>query len=355
MTTALRDLALRVFASAACGISVSDSRLDNLPVGYRMSFSQALVTTSETMFARVLIPRLFYELPIDTLRQSDTAYAELPRHIKQLITDVREQGKKASTDDLDNDADLFRRLVAANELETDMSIRLTDDELVANLYAFFLAGHETSAHTLAFCFGLLALHPEVQDHIYGEANQVWTSVDDNASALTDFNKLDYTLAVIRETLRLFPAELKVIRVSTRDTSLPSLKRQVDGSWAPENVDVPRGTTCVINIHALHMSPLYWGDDVELFRPERFLDSEHQWPKDAWIPFTAGPHVCIGQRFALIEMVCTVARLVLKYRLAPPPEILTLSRAEQYEKLLSYTIAATTTPGNVNLVLTRRHR
>ncbi|KAH7100851.1 cytochrome P450, partial [Auriculariales sp. MPI-PUGE-AT-0066] len=100
--------------------------------------------------------------------------------------------------------------------------------------------------------------------------------------------------------------------------------------------------------------IYWGDDAELFRPTRFIDSPgYDWPRDAWIPFTTGPRVCIGQRFATVESVCILARLLRKYRIVPTPEVAALPKAEQWRRLTKWTVGITSTPGCVDLVLERR--
>ncbi|KZV78424.1 cytochrome P450 [Exidia glandulosa HHB12029] len=103
-----------------------------------------------------------------------------------------------------------------------------------------------------------------------------------------------------------------------------------------------------------MSPLYWGEDAELFRPERFIDSPgYEWPRDAWIPFTGGPHVCLGQRFATVESVCILARMARKYRISPTPEIAKLPKDEQWRRLTKWTVGVTSTPGRVDLLFEKR--
>ncbi|KZV78423.1 cytochrome P450 [Exidia glandulosa HHB12029] len=169
------------------------------------------------MFHRVLAPRWLYSLRIETLKKSDEAYGELQRYIKQMIAEARASGAAPGADAESSEAaDLFRRLVDANDEE--QGARLTDDELLSNIYVFFLAGHETSAHTLTFAFALLALHPEVQDKLYDEAKRLWPEDSGeqwSTSKLPDYNRLEYALAVFRETLRLFPAEVAIQRIGNR--------------------------------------------------------------------------------------------------------------------------------------------
>ena len=111
---------------------------------------------------------------------------------------------------------------------------------------------------------------------------------------------EYTLAVFRETLRLFPAVVRTRRDAVFDTTLPSRARDPDtGEWVSgPPVKVSAGTPCILNIHAVHMSrtfiirdlddsvadvgiALYWGADAEEFRPDRFIDTaDYQWPREA---------------------------------------------------------------------------
>jgi len=234
------------------------------------------------------------------------------------------------------------------------------DDLIANPLFGRLAGHETTAHALTFAFALLATHPEIQERIHQEARAVWPDLNDaswSASTLADYNALEYTLAAFRETLRLLPVVIRTGRIAIRDTLLPYEARNTStGEWEAQEVAVKKGVEAYINIFGLHMDPRSWGDDIEAFRPERFIDrlnEGYEWPRDVWVPFASGPHVCLGQRFALVEGVCILARLVRKYRIGPTPEVAQLSQAEQRKKLTAWTAGVTATPGRVDLVLEPR--
>ncbi|KAH7103503.1 cytochrome P450 [Auriculariales sp. MPI-PUGE-AT-0066] len=286
---------------------------------YTMSFGELLFVAIETMIVKVVTPRWMYQLPITKLQQSDTAYTELRNYIVDMIAAQR-NGKQPGSEASKEVADLFRRLVAANE----------EEELVL----------ETSAHTITFALALLAIQPDIQDNVFREATAVWpewatSSLSDTINCCDFILSLEYTLAVFRETLRLFPPVVRTKRDATSDTTLPSRVRDPQtGSWKAAPVAVPAGTACVVCIHAAHMSPLYWGEDVSHFRPEHFMDTaDYQWPRDAWIPFTAGPRV---------------------YRLLPPPELDGLSREQQRTKLTKWMPGVTATPGNVNLVFEPRN-
>ncbi|EGO26310.1 hypothetical protein SERLADRAFT_463220 [Serpula lacrymans var. lacrymans S7.9] len=103
-----------------------------------------------------------------------------------------------------------------------------------------------------------------------------------------------------------------------------------------------------------MNPLYWGDDVEDFKPERFIDSDtYRWPRDAFLSFSAGPRACIGQRFAYTESVCILASLVDRYEVLLPENLMHKPFEEQKEKMLKWTHSITLIPTNANVRLRRR--
>ncbi|EJD34763.1 cytochrome P450, partial [Auricularia subglabra TFB-10046 SS5] len=183
VTDDLRHITLSIIASAGFGLKFRRENQGEPARGFTMSFGEALFTAIESMFLRIAAPRFLYALPIPALRRCDRAYSELERYIRQMTTEAREKVEGGEA------ADLFRRLVEANEAEGEASARLTDDELISNIYVYFLAGHETSAHALTFALALLALHPEVQEKLHEEAARVWPVLDGaewRSSTISDF-------------------------------------------------------------------------------------------------------------------------------------------------------------------------
>ncbi|KAH7101972.1 614/534 cytochrome P450 [Auriculariales sp. MPI-PUGE-AT-0066] len=204
------------------------------------------------------------------------------------------------------------RSVRAADSETNPELRLTDMELVADVMAFLIGGHESTAHTIAIALGLLALHPEEQEMVYEELRTY--SEPENHPVTREFdryedlNKLRRTLAVLHETLRLYPPVAHISKESTIDTNLPLAFPAPNGMTS---VPVPKGTIVTAHIIGLHYNPRWWKDPF-LFRPTRFLDPH--WPRDAFLPFSAGPRVCIGRRFAETESIALLAVLISKYRI-----------------------------------------
>ncbi|KAH7100852.1 cytochrome P450 [Auriculariales sp. MPI-PUGE-AT-0066] len=184
VTTELRDMSLFIIASAGFGLHFSRDSMGVRTAGFKMPFVQSLFVAVETMIVKVLAPRWMYVLPIKKLQDSNIAYTELKQYIVAMISEARQGMKPGQVAHVDSEpADLFRRLIAANEEEQNEKARLADDELISNIFAFFLAGHETSAHTLTFALALLALHPEEQEKVYLEAKQQWPSMLDEAVSI----------------------------------------------------------------------------------------------------------------------------------------------------------------------------
>jgi cytochrome P450 len=175
------------------------------------------------------------------------------------------------------------------------------DEMIDQVAIFFLAGHETSASALSWALLMLALAPEVQDRVAAEVA--------NAGPL-DFaalSKLRYTRDVFREVLRLYPPVPMMVREATR----------------PEDFrgrSVLPGAQVVLSPWHLHRHERLW-DDPDTFDPDRWQrPSARDTARDAYMPFSAGPRVCPGAGFAMIEGVAMLAALVgrLHFALAAGP-------------------------------------
>lgn len=227
------------------------------------------------------------KLPTPSARRMRSAVSTLDRITGQIVRRRLEQGLK------ETDTDLLSVLLRAAGHGTDealMSEREVRDELVT----LVIAGHETVASSLVWTLHLLADHPEVQKKLYAELDEVLAG---RPPAWADIRELRYTRAVVDEALRLYPPAW----VITRRSSGPDT---IDG------VDVPEGTLVIVSPWLLQRSASNW-PDPERFEPERFLGAG---PGEgdrspAYLPFGAGPRLCIGRDFALVESVLLIATLL----------------------------------------------
>ncbi|MEZ5910781.1 MAG: cytochrome P450 [Paracoccaceae bacterium] len=170
-------------------------------------------------------------------------------------------------------------------------------ELRDNLLTFIVAGHETTALTLAWSLYLCAFDTGVQDAARAEAQAV---LGDRAATAADVTKLSLVRRIVDEALRLYPPAAILSRTAQADDML--CRR-----------GVRRGDTVMLPIYALHRNHMLW-DDPDRFDPDRFVAG----PADrfAYLPFGDGPRICIGASFALQEAVIILATLLARFRFTP---------------------------------------
>ncbi|GLK62872.1 cytochrome P450 [Paracoccus kondratievae] len=189
--------------------------------------------------------------------------------------------------------DLLDLLRAGEDPETRR--RMTPAELRDNLLTFIVAGHETTALTLAWALYLLAFDPQVQARAADEAQ---ATLDGRAAAAADLPRLPYIRQVIEEALRLYPPAAFLSRTARAHDMLGGR-------------EVLPGDTIMLPIYALHRHHLLW-NDPDRFDPERFAPGTTR-DRFAFLPFGAGPRICIGASFALQEAVIILATLVSRFR------------------------------------------
>ncbi|MEU1971002.1 cytochrome P450 [Microbacterium sp. NPDC019599] len=192
--------------------------------------------------------------------------------------------------------DLLSRLMQARDAETGeaMSETLLRDESIT----IYFAGHETTARTLTFAWYALAQHPEVAARLHDEVDGV---LGDGPPTLEQLHALPYTLQVVKEVLRLYPAA-------------PFYARDAVDADAIGPFDVPANATVMLSPYYTHRHPGFW-PDPERFDPDRWTrDAEHARHGHAYHPFAAGPRICIGNNFSLLESHLLLA--VLARRFAP---------------------------------------
>ena len=170
-------------------------------------------------------------------------------------------------------------------------------QLIDELLILFVAGHETTANALSFSLYMLAKHPEKQNKLFQEINSV--NLEDT-DKMTLLGQLVYTKQCIQEAMRLYPPVYFIDRESMADDEI-------------ENCHYKKGTVWLINLHELHRDPKFW-KQPEVYFPERFNTAYKKDFSDYYFPFGAGPRMCVGNNFAMYEMILTVATLVKKFRI-----------------------------------------
>lgn len=194
--------------------------------------------------------------------------------------------------------DLLDLLLDGEDPETKRQMNTA--ELRDNLLTFIVAGHETTALTLAWSFYLCAFDQEVQDRARAEAQTV---LQGRAAAGEDVANLPFIRMIADEALRLYPPAGMISRTAMASDTLCGR-------------EVRAGDTVIIPIYALHRNHRLW-DDPDTFRPERFADRKSI-ERYAYLPFGDGPRICIGASFALQEAVIVLATLLSRFRFRPVP-------------------------------------
>ncbi|KAJ8732335.1 hypothetical protein PYW08_015065 [Mythimna loreyi] len=178
-------------------------------------------------------------------------------------------------------------------------------ELREETLVIVLAGTDTSAVGTAFTTVMLAKYPDVQEKVYNELQEVFEGSDRPVTP-EDLPRLKYLEVVIKETLRLYPPVPFIVRQVQKDVTVPS------------GITLVKGCGVFISIWSIHRNPRYWGEDAELFRPERFLDTPLKHPA-AFMPFSHGPRSCLGYQYAMMSMKTALATLLRRYRVLPIEE------------------------------------
>jgi cytochrome P450 len=272
--TRLQGLTLEVILRAVFGLERGE-RLDAL----RTTMTEILTLSTQPLS---LIPQLQRDIP--GVRDW-SAFEALRDEADRLIFELIDERRTAGEDDR-NDV-LAMLLAARHEDGTEMNRKELRDELMTML----VAGHETTASSLAFAFKLLARHPHVVEQL-AEGDE------------------DYLAATIHEVLRARPV---------LPNSAPRLVKQpVEiGGWHYEP-----GVCLVPNAYLVHHDPEIYPDPYT-FRPERFLDEAPG--TYTWIPFGGGRRRCLGASFAILEMKTVLREVAGRYELQPAGEALELTR------------------------------
>ncbi|KLO20769.1 cytochrome P450 [Schizopora paradoxa] len=302
-----RKIALFVIGSAGFGHSVSWSEDSDLNPGHRMTFRTALTIVCKDLFLKLIVPRWASRFS-QRYKNIFIAFDELKLYMEEMILDRQANAQSQVRNDL------FSNLILASHEETETKYKLSSEELMGDTFIFLLAGHETSAHTLAFAFALLALHPEEQELLYEEIRSVMK--DGKLPEYKDMASLKRSTAVFYETLRLFPPVNVIPKVCAEDTTL-SISAAASSFSEAQQKNLPRrsvamseGARVLIHIPGLHYNPRFW-DEPESFKPERFL---RDWPRDAFLPFSGGPRACIGRRFFEAEGIATLSSIVSQFKI-----------------------------------------
>ena len=227
-------------------------------------------------------------VPTASNRRYRAARELVHRSISELIA------KRRATDEARWPDDLLSRLMKARDEETGqaMSETLLRDESITT----FFAGHETTARTMTFAWYALAANPRVTERLHEELDRVLAG---RLPTVDELRQLPYTLQVIKEVLRLYPAA-------------PFYVRDAIGADQLGGFDVPAGAGVMLSPYYTHRHPKFWTNPDE-FDPDRWTrEKETVLHGHQYHPFAAGPRICIGNNFSLLESHLLLAVLAQRF-------------------------------------------
>ncbi|XP_075986811.1 cytochrome P450 4c3-like [Anticarsia gemmatalis] len=184
-------------------------------------------------------------------------------------------------------------------LELSEENALTDKEIQEEVDTAIVTGFDTTSSLLGYIMILLGTHPRVQEKIYQEISELFPI--DRDVEKEDFQKLVYTEAVIKESLRVF-------------TTGPVTLRYVDKDVKLKNYTMRAGSQCVVLLYGAHRDGV-WGKDAEDFRPERWLDSGMSANPGAFVGFSLGKRSCLGKTYAMLSMKTTLVHFLRRYKIS----------------------------------------
>lgn len=173
---------------------------------------------------------------------------------------------------------------------------MDDEQLIDEILILFVAGHETTSNALTFTCELLARNQDWQERIFKEASQLRSAETDLMSVVTN-SKI--AQQVIEESMRLYPPAYFIDRVNVEADEF-------------EGKRFEPGSSLLFSVYEIHRHPDLW-EDADEFRPQRFADGGKRYSSQ-YFPFGAGPRKCIGNNFAMFEMIIAISELISRYRI-----------------------------------------
>jgi cytochrome P450 len=216
-------------------------------------------------------------------------YINLSKEARNILKGIVEERKASGK----RYGDLLDMLL---ETQYDDGKGMSEEQLIDEILIIFTAGHETTSNALTFTFQLLAKHPEWQDKIYEE----WLSLKaDDSDLMTRVSASKVCQQVLEESMRLYPPAYFIDRVNISDDEFNGMHFEA-------------GSNLLFSVYEMHRHPDLW-EQPEDFLPQRFNEGSRTYSSQ-YFPFGAGPRKCIGNNFAMFEMIIAVSELISKYKI-----------------------------------------
>lgn len=275
----MNELAFQVVAKSLFDFSADTNTLKRL---------QFIIEKLQLFIVKEL--RLPYKKIWFHLKGEVKYHMRLVKESRIIINEIIEKRKvsNAKHDDL-----LDMLLHAQYEDDT----KMTNDQLIDEILILFVAGHETTANALTFTLKLLAQNKEVLKKVKEEIN---TAAFQNIESIEAISQLNYTKCCIEESMRLYPPAWITDRVNIEDDHM-------------EGYILKKGTIVGASIYEMHRNKKYW-KNPNAYKPERFLEENRKQIMPFYMPFGAGPRLCIGNNFAMYEMIIAIYAILKKFEI-----------------------------------------
>jgi cytochrome P450 len=312
---------------------IPNTDIDVFPIFNDLAFQTVVKSLFSTAVNQKSINRLQYiteaaqRMMVKELRQPYlgwwfTASGKIKEHVdltiearailKTIVDERKISGKRAD--------DLLDMLL---DSKYDDGSAMQEAQLLDEILILFTAGHETTANALTFTCQLLAQHPEWQDQIFEEVTRNEAQEHD---VMTTLKTSKICKAVIEEAMRLYPPAYFIDRVNIEADTF-------------EGMHFEPNSNLLFSVYEIHRHPNLW-EQPNAFLPQRFKEGSQQFSSQ-YFPFGAGPRKCIGNNFAMFEMIIAINKLVSKFKLYPN------------FKTIGITPLITLKPKNANLRLEER--
>ncbi|WP_396184432.1 cytochrome P450 [Flavobacterium sp.] len=296
------DLAFQTVVKSIFNIAISDADIASL--------QHTTEATQKMLVQELRQPFLVWWFNLSGKTKKHLDLTQNSRTILKRLVEERKQSNSKHDDLLD------MLLSATYEDGTCME----ENQLVDEILILFAAGHETTSNALTFTCELLARNPESQAKILEEIRRIKTESND---IMHWIKNASYTKIVIEESMRLYPPAYFIDRVNIEEDSF-------------NGMIIPKGSTLLFSVYEIHRHPDFWTNPAE-FIPERFLDENTKFSKN-YFPFGAGPRMCIGNNFAMYEMILAIIALVEQFEIIEkkePIQIKPLITLKPYNAVLEF--------------------
>jgi cytochrome P450 len=271
-------------------LSIAVRALFNVEAKGMYEISQAVNVMVRNMTgARMLLPSIVRLVPRPGVFEFRRAVQKLDETVYQIIHLHRRNGGDSG--------DLLSMLVESRDED---GSQMSNQQLRDAVMTFLLAGHETTALALSWAWHLLAENPQVEQKLHYELDRV---LGGRLPTSVDLPLLQYSEAVVKESMRLYPPAWAVARTAIHEFELAGYR-------------IPGGANIVMSPWVMHRDARLFPDPLK-FDPDRWSTKDcRNLPKFAYFPFGAGPRQCIGASFAMMEAVLVLATIAQRFQLCP---------------------------------------